>query len=625
MEIDSSIYESCNYVEFPKIMSNSINTFKSNSLFYINDITNNSKISLNKSKNKIRDNKNPYKINKMKNELKLSIAQKIAKNKINHMNYEKIKTEIFKYKNQNLSNKDPINKYITNFKTFDQRKINKEDLSSDFIKINKDFIYNIKNINLKKKKKEGEKFLNLKNIKFHNYYLSRMINTESQNRKKTFEENIIFIQKNIRGFLMRSKLNKEISRLLINYIINNILKIQKAVRKLLKKKNYKKELVVKIIRKERKDKANKITDILSVYHFRNEYKKFLIIKKILNERIKSVNKIYFAIKNYLYRKKIKEILQLRKNNLEIIYPIDEKNNINLKIYYNNNMHKIFNFKFCQIRKVHVLYINKNMIGNHEYKNQYLCQFFVNGDCVVDKRYKIIKDKFGIIYNIIEFNNKEKLNNVLISNNYKDIKKNKYIERFEKMETKTISYNNNIFTHKIKTNFYKYTNFKKNNFELDNKKNNNSIIYNHKTNIISNNLNNINKSKYINKIEDLIETKNKRRIKNKSDILQINLENLNNSKHNKINSYGDSYINSYNDINNFNSISHYVNISGRNAYQNIKINENISDFLGNSSSTISNSNYYKNTKINQAVIKEVNEENIFDKKNKKIKKFFPIYY
>ena len=70
MEIDSSIYESCNYVEFPKIMSNSINTFKSNSLFYINDITNNSKISLNKSKNKIRDIKNPCKINKMKNELK---------------------------------------------------------------------------------------------------------------------------------------------------------------------------------------------------------------------------------------------------------------------------------------------------------------------------------------------------------------------------------------------------------------------------------------------------------------------------------------------------------------------------------------------------------------------------
>ena len=628
MEMDSSAYESSNLVEFPKIISNSINTFKSNSLNYMNDNSNNSKLSLNKSKRKTKDINKPLQTNKIKEEFKLSLAKTIAKNKINNMNFDKLTTEVFNYKNKNISNKDPFNKYIKNFQIFNPIKVKNEDLSYEFLKANKKFLFDIKNINLKKKKKVTEKFLNFKkeNLNIHNYYLSRMNNIETQNKKKTFEENIIIIQKNIRGFLIRSKLNKDISKLVITYIINNILKIQKAIRKLLKKKKYSKKFVVKIIKKERKEKANKITDILSMYHFRNEYKKHLIIKKILNERKKNANKIIFFIKNFLFKKKIKKIIELRKKNLEIIYPINEKNTINLKIYY-NNIYRVFDFEFCQIRKVHVLYLNQKMIGNNESKNQYLCHFFVNGECVIDKRYNIIKNKLGIIYNLIEFKNKEKSDNILISNNNKNIKNNK----FEKIQTKTIPYRN--MNNKIDTNFNRYISFNKVNNSIDNKdNNNNSLVYKQKDNKILNNLNYNNKKKYINKIEDFIETKIKKNLNNNSEIIEINLEKKYNSKHNKIKSYGgDNYINSYNDDNNFYSSSNYTNIYKKYPYQKEKINENISDFLGNSSSTISNSNNFTNSKIYKKYLDTknnptiINEENKSKKNIKKGKKYFDIYY
>ena len=537
MEIDSSAIESNNLEEFPKILTNSIIAFNSNYLYHNNNFPNNLKIN-----NKKSEIKNPSltKRKEINQEFLLSMAKKISKNKINYMNNKKLFSTINNYNNSNIT--DPINKYVNTFIPFIPKKIKKEELSSNFMKLNKEFLYDIEKINLNPKKSvnEKEKLLNFKkdNFKLHNYYLSRTINVENRKKEKTYEETIILIQKNIRGFLYRIKINREISRLTIIYIIEKIMKIQNSFRSFLKKKKNNKNLVIKIIKKERKIKANKIIDLFLMYHLKNQYKKYLIINEIIYQRIKSVNKIRKVFKYFLIRKKINEIKNLQKNNLEIIYPINSKKDIKLKVYYNNhNIYKIYQFEFCEIRKIFVLYINNDMIGDNNFKNGYLCHFLVDNQCVIDKRYKIIKNKNGIIYNFIYFPNIKNINNTFIK---KDKHKNQYLIKLEKIEMKTIPYKNkSILIYRPKNNI-----------------NNNSI----KTNLIEGN-----------------REKNKKRefIKKNRIILNNNKSNIIIYRENFITEYNNNFLNNYSDRNNLNY----------NPYFNYKINSE----LGNSDSTISNSN------------------------------------
>ena len=376
MENDSSIYENnSNLIEFPIISTNSIKT-----------ICQANNINLNRKSSKYNNKLSKKEI--LNEELKLYMIHKIAKNKINHMNFNNLTSEIINFQKNYITKEDPINIYINHFEDF-PKEIEEKNLPLKFIYENKEFLCNIKNINKRKQKKENEKFLcfSQNNIKNHCYYFFRMNNVDKKNKAETYEDNIIFIQKNIRGFLIRLKIKRDISRLVVIYIIKNILKIQKAVRNLLNKKNGKKKEIIQIIKKERKSKANKIIDLFSMYHLRNEYKRNLLIKKILLKRIESANKLYNAIKYYLIRQKIKKIKELQKNNYEILFPfINKKKNIKLKIYYTDKSTKEFNFEFCDIRKINVLYINNSMlkgINNIEHKNEFLCHFFIDDKCVIN--------------------------------------------------------------------------------------------------------------------------------------------------------------------------------------------------------------------------------------------------
>ena len=607
MEIDSSAIESNNLVEFPKILTSSIITFNSNYLYHNNDFTNN--LNINNKKSEIK-NTSLTKRKEKNQEFILSMAKKISKNKINYMNNKKLFSTINNYNNSNIY--DPINKYVNKFIPFIPKKIKKEELSSNFMKLNKEFLYDIEQINLNPKKsvKEKEKLLNFKKGKFklHNYYLSRTINIEKRKKEKTYEEAIILIQKIIRGFLYRIKINREISRLTVIYIIEKIIKIQNSFRCFLKRKKNNKNLVIKIIKNERKIKANKIIDLFLMYHSRNQYKKYLIINKIIYQRIKSVNKIRKVFKYFLIRKKINEIKNLQKNHLEIIYPINNKKDIKLKIYYNNhNIYKIFQFEFCEIRKLFVLYINKDMIGDNNFTNGYLCHFFVDNQCVIDKRYKIIKNKNGIIYNFIYFPNIKNNNNTFIK---KDNHKNQCLIKLEKIEMKTIPYKNkSILVYRPKNN-----------------RNNNSI--NEKEEEIFRNKTLNNNPIKTNLIEDNKEKNKKREFNIKNRI------NLNNNNKNNIIIYRENFIYEYNNINNNNFLNNYSDRNNLN--YNPYFNYKIKNELGNSDSTISNSNTNYNlnsfftTMPKSKKYKLINEKEnqISVKLNKNVqrkKKICPIFY
>ena len=595
MEIDSSIYENnSNLIEFPITNTNSINIVKTTCK------ANN--INLNKNFSKFKYKK-PSKKEILNEELKLTIIQKIAENKINHMNFNNLTSEIINFQKNYITKEDPINIYINHFEYY-QKEIEEKDLSSKFIYENKEFLSNIKNINKRKQKKENEKFLSFsqENIKNHCYYFFRMKNVDKKSKAKTYVDNTIIIQKNIRGFLIRQKIKREISRLVVIYIITNILKIQKAVRKLLNKKKKNKNKIIKIIKKERKNKAEKIIDLFSMYHLRNEYKKNLLIEKILLLRIESANKLCNAFKYYLIRKTIKKIKELQKNNYEILFPlVNNKKNIKLKLYYSDKITKEFNFEFCEVRKINVLYINNSMLKCNNIlgdKNAFFCHFFIDGKCVINKRYKIVKNQFGVIYNLIEFKNRNKISNKLIKND-NDI--------FSKIKIKSIPYKKN------------------------NTLNDNNSFFNEKGDDEDNF-----KSIFYNKQKKLFNKPNKININNKEENSIFNeLNNSNESKYN-IN----SYIDSYND-NNMNYIHSINNISNKNILNNyisqtMQSNEDTSEnYLGNSSSTISNSYFYKKNysktnyddmKRNEYLTKNnFNENSKLITKGRKKDKIFPIFY
>ena len=591
MEIDSSVYENnSNLIEFPIISTNSIKTIcKANN------------INLNRKSSKYNNKLSKKEI--LNEELKLYMIHKIAENKINHMNFNNLTSEIINFQKNYITKEDPINIYINHFEDF-PKEIEEKNLPLKFINENKEFLCNIKNINKRKQKKENEKFLcfSQNNIKNHCYYFFRMNNVDKKNKAETYEDNIIFIQKNIRGFLIRLKIKRDISRLVVIYIIKNILKIQKAVRNLLNKKNGKKKEIIQIIKKERKSKAKKIIDLFSMYHLRNEYKRNLLIKKILLIRIESANKLYNAIKYYLIRQKIKKIKELQKNNYEILFPfINKKKNIKLKIYYTDKSTKEFNFEFCDIRKINVLYINNSMlkgINNIEHKNEFLCHFFIDDKCVINKRYKIVKTKYGAIYNLIEFKNEYKINNNSIKNDN---------NKFSKIKIKSIPYkkinilegNNSFFADKDDDEDY-----------------NKSILYDMQKKLFK-------KSIKINNT------------KKEENSFFNELSNNNENKH-KINSYIDSYNNDgMNYLHSNNKIEHENNLINY-LCQTIQSNEDTSEnYLGNSSSTISNSYFYKKNysktnygdkKVNENFTSnKINDNKKLITKGKKKDKIFPIFY
>ena len=321
--------------------------------------------------------------------------EKIAKYKMKNMSINFLLNSIFKFKNS-LNKLSPIMKYIKNVKLYDYSINNMNITKKNEIKNN--FVFNKnKNIfSLSKIKKEKKLDLSGKKLNYKNQYYSRMVHIDKKKLTHSRKEKIILIQKCIRGFLQKKKFDEEVNKIIIKKFIDKILLIQNEFRKFLSKKNSLNSMIINIIHKERKIKSDKIIDLFSLYHFRNFYKKNLLIKKIINQRYNSINKIQNKYRSYIFKKKVRQILLEEKNVFVLTYPYNAEK-VQIKIYYNmNKAFKAFDFFKCPIRKYFVLYIDKNNFNSGEY----LCHIIVNGNVILDKRYKYIVDKDNILYNLI---------------------------------------------------------------------------------------------------------------------------------------------------------------------------------------------------------------------------------
>ena len=334
---------------------------------------------------------------KMVNELRSLNFENVAINKMQHMNMSFLINSIINIK-KILNSNNPFMKYIKYAKPYNIKNVKSYKNNKD---INKLLLYEKNTYNVKNKLFKNEKIINFNRNKQNckNFYYTRMSNIEFKKINSSITEKIILLQKNIRGYLSKKVVDENINNVVAKNIINNILTIQRNFRKFLFKKKYLDNLIINIIQNERNTKGNKITDIFSLYHYRNLYKKHLIIKKIVISRYKSATLIQSKFLSFIVRKKVKKILKTEKKSYILTYPFNAES-VQIKIYLDKAYtYKIYNYFICPIRKYFIVYIDKKLIEPGEY----LCHLIVDNIIKIDKRYKYI-NKNNIIYNLVTFGN-----------------------------------------------------------------------------------------------------------------------------------------------------------------------------------------------------------------------------
>ena len=264
-----------------------------------------------------------------KKELRSLNYEKIAKYYMKNMNLKLLLESIFKVK-KSLNNNNPLLKYIKDVQPYNLILINIDiksngTLLKEYYK-NKNSNKNSTNSSIK------EKIINFVGKK-RNFYFGRMCNIDYKRVNHNRKEKIVLIQKHIRGFLSKKIIEEEVNKIIAKRIIKKILVIQRAVKEFLTRKKSLDKLIVNVIHKERIRKSNKITDIFSLYHYRNWYKKNLIIKKILKVRNDSVLLIQNKFRLRMITKKVKEIIKKEKKSYVLTYPYKAET-VQIKIYMN---------------------------------------------------------------------------------------------------------------------------------------------------------------------------------------------------------------------------------------------------------------------------------------------------
>ena len=335
------------------------------------------------------------------------------------------------------------NKLLIKKQTFFEKKFERE-----FIK-NKIYydsvILKIKNNkkNLDNYNNSKNQILNFKNLKSNNINLSKHLIISNQNLFFCKNKCALKIQKIYKGYITRKVFYQIISNKIMNRIIFLLILIQKNIRRYLIKKHLKQAILIKNILFQRKINFKIIEKYIYKYYKKNKIKKFCFYLKILSFRLNKIIFIQRYFKSSLTYSLAHNILNLQKTHYYLEYYSINQNikSVKLKLYkfYNNlyltsnnsfyrnlnDQYTTYDFIYCKLRKIFVLYLYNENIKPDKYR----CQFIIDGKTKIDKRFSTINYNNNT-FNIIKFTEGK---NDLISYN-KNIFKNK--------DNKVLNDNNN---------------------------------------------------------------------------------------------------------------------------------------------------------------------------------------
>jgi hypothetical protein len=142
---------------------------------------------------------------------------------------------------------------------------------------------------------------------------------------------------------------------------------------------------------------NTITNLIIEFASKSKTRSHYIITKIMSSRLKAIGIIKRCMTFYKNTKYVKSLLEKSKRCYTIISTINNINNIDLKVYLDNNQVNLYKFDYCKIRNKFVLYISRSKIDRTSYK----VNFIVDGKTIIDPAYPTDYEN-GNFYNVINF-------------------------------------------------------------------------------------------------------------------------------------------------------------------------------------------------------------------------------
>lgn len=308
-------------------------------------------------------------------------------------------------------------------------------------------------------KKSNQKDFNCNNkIKFDNHQNNNNCNINLKNKKVNFSIDINRQknENNFDGINNTSNKNNKNEKLKINekvdisfvYLENNRNNTFdcKAHNLTEEQKNELEAYLIQKIIQVRKNSVNLIIKNYKIYKENQIKKKEALLKEIVRERKDSSIRIQSAFRSFYIRKNIKEILDKLEENYIFIYdynrkyfqkkkkskvniydstnsssssnstnindsyntsngilsPIDIEeeahHDIKLKLINKKSKHnEVLNFKYSKFLKCYLLIFKKKGLIRRTYK----VNFIVNGNIIIDPRFKLDADEDGKFYNVIE--------------------------------------------------------------------------------------------------------------------------------------------------------------------------------------------------------------------------------
>lgn len=323
---------------------------------------------------------------------------------------------------------------------------NKHSLISDYDNMNKRAIERYRKDNIKyclsidssiKQIKERRNNIIKDDRKLTFYEKNRYLIRKNHYNKKLFFNDyisrVIAIQKHIRGYLSRIVFNALVNLMIIQQSLKYIIYIQKCYRGHYVYKNFRENIIIFHILKQRESNWRKLQPLFIHYFYRNKKKREIIAKRILEWELPYIIKIQNSYKTHYLSNLAKEIIPYEQRNYVLTYPFECKD-VKLRIYrytsmssltsfdrstmisLNDENYDVFSFEMCPLRKYHVLYIRHDNLIPGLYK----CQFIVDGFVVCDGRFPIFENETDTFYNIIKFEIKNRNgNNIYVYNKYID--------------------------------------------------------------------------------------------------------------------------------------------------------------------------------------------------------------
>jgi hypothetical protein len=157
-------------------------------------------------------------------------------------------------------------------------------------------------------------------------------------------------------------------------------------------------IINKHIIKQRKASIQKIIYFLQKFLKKKRQKEILLYSLIIKLRSYNIMYLQEKLKNLKFQKDVRRIIAKNRDYYCIECKIKNVKSVSLQVFLKNDTTKIFEFEYCKIRKVFVLYILRSLACGAVFR----VHFLADDKVIIDPMFRTDYDDKGNFYNLIDF-------------------------------------------------------------------------------------------------------------------------------------------------------------------------------------------------------------------------------